>query len=571
MPNANVLERKPRPQGHLINILKATKAHHPNFTLLLGAGASVSSGVKAACSMIEDWRKCYCDCYRNGEPADEFLKKQTWYKTAEEYSVLFELLYDQPSQRREYIESQIESASPSWGYIYLVNLIRSRVFNTVFTTNFDDLLNEACYSFSQDVRPIVCAHDSSIKSVRITSRRPKIIKLHGDFLFDNIKNTTRELESLEDNMRDKFKQYAPEAGLIVVGHGGNDRSVMDTINSLLRSDHNFPHGVYWCVRPDADVSQKVVNLSRFPRFALVEIHGYDEFFAELHEELGVSLPPSMANPYQALSGRLNALLNKVKVDLGQKVHPVMDRDIKNLAAIIRQQSGQNANAPEEKKQGLISVPYQFLAEVAMHEKDPPAAMKYIIAQLREKPTIEAFTTAIQFLRQHWEPQFAEELFVLAKKSPEMFAKQPMPLLDFALPFIAQGKYERADEVLDWAISLHSDRGKVHPYFHINKGQIKRHQKIPFTAEERIYFTTLKESISAPLLVRWGAAILLEDFNTAADILNLHSDKQLGTPRSEIEEWPIYKLISKEFVDGTEIKPARLDEEEPPSADAISEQ
>ena len=85
-----------------------------------------------------------------------------------------------------------------------MKLIAAGYFNTVFTTNFDDLLNEAFYRFSH-VRPVVCAHDSSISGVTITSDRPKIIKLHGDYLFDNIKTTLRETESLEMNMRMNFR------------------------------------------------------------------------------------------------------------------------------------------------------------------------------------------------------------------------------------------------------------------------------------------------------------------------------------------------------------------------------
>ncbi len=298
-----------KPQKHLINILKNTKNHHPNFTLFLGAGASVTSDVKPAKKLIEDWRTAYSDMY---DEEGRVLDEQYWYNKPQEYSVLFEMLYDQPSQRREFIESCIENATPSWGYIYLVNLLKNRHFNTIFTTNFDDLVNEACYTFSDSLRPLVCAHDSSINSVRLTSDRPKIIKLHGDFLFDNIKNTVRELESLESNMREKFKQYASEFGLIVVGYAGNDRSVMDTLNTLLFTGEHFPHGIYWCVRQDTkfeDLSEPLKALSRFPNFHLIKIDGFDEFFAEIHQSLECELQQEVSDPYNALVKKLNNTFN----------------------------------------------------------------------------------------------------------------------------------------------------------------------------------------------------------------------------------------------------------------------
>ncbi|GLT13887.1 hypothetical protein GCM10007931_08610 [Vibrio algivorus] len=260
-----------------------------------------------------DWRNTYNNMYSYEDQDKEPIKKQYWYDKPQEYSILFETLYDQPSQRREFVESCIVDAKPSWGYIYLVNLLKKKNFNTIFTTNFDDLVNEACYTFSDSLRPIVCAHDSSINSVRLTSERPKIIKLHGDFLFDNIKNTVRELESLESNMREKFKQYATEFGMIVLGYAGNDRSVMDTLNTLLFTGEHFPHGVYWCVRKNTNfdsLSEQLKALTRFPNFHLVEIDGFDEFFAEVHEALECELQQEVADPYTALVKKLNHTFKK---------------------------------------------------------------------------------------------------------------------------------------------------------------------------------------------------------------------------------------------------------------------
>ncbi|EEU9246470.1 hypothetical protein F0S13_21735, partial [Escherichia coli] len=141
---------KRKPQKHLINILKTTKDHHPNFTLFLGAGASISSGIKSAGKMIEEWRASYIDMH-----GEEKLKSNIWYGQSNEYSELFEALYDQPTQRREFIENCIVNSTPSWGYVYLVNLLKNKTFNTIFTTNFDDLINEACYTFSNNLRPVV--------------------------------------------------------------------------------------------------------------------------------------------------------------------------------------------------------------------------------------------------------------------------------------------------------------------------------------------------------------------------------------------------------------------------------
>ncbi|GAI33140.1 unnamed protein product, partial [marine sediment metagenome] len=227
---------------------------------------------------------------------DEWLEKQSWYDTDDEYAVLFELMYDEASLRRAYVEGSLRDAHPGWGYAYLTNLLRHNVFNVVFTVNFDDLLNEACYLYS-DVRPLVCAHDSAVSGMRITSARPKIIKLHGDFLFDSIKNTVRELETLESNMREKLKQFAREYGLVVVGYSGRDRSVMDVLDTLVRQDEYFKQGIYWCeLEGEEKRGKRLSTLLRRDNVYLVKIAGFDELMAEISHKAGCGLPREVAEP-----------------------------------------------------------------------------------------------------------------------------------------------------------------------------------------------------------------------------------------------------------------------------------
>lgn len=213
-------ERNKRDKNHLIHLIGRRSNRTPNFAFLIGAGASATSGVKTTTHMIAEWRLQLYKQSKSKNPFDVWLQKQDWYEDDDQYSILFEKVCDQSSQRRIYIEECVKDAKPSWGYIYLANIIAHNYFNVVFTPNFDDLLNEACFLYA-DLRPIVCAHDSAVVDIRVTSARPKIVKLHGDFLYDSIKNTISETETLEDNMRDKFKQFAREYGLVVIGYGGH--------------------------------------------------------------------------------------------------------------------------------------------------------------------------------------------------------------------------------------------------------------------------------------------------------------------------------------------------------------
>lgn len=277
------LQGKRRTVADLARFISTRTDQNPNYTVLLGAGCSISSSVRSATELTKEWRGEICKDITEIEEQRTHLKQKCgeWYDPNREYSSLFEKKYDLQRQRRMFVEKEVSGKTPSLGYAYLTSLVHQNYFNTIFTTNFDDLVNEAFYLYS-DQRPIVCAHDSSINSITVTSKRPKIIKLHGDYLFDDLKSTARETESLEQNMKAKFSEFAKNYGLIVVGYAGGDRSIMDVISTLLKNDEYFKGGIYWCLRSESEVSEDLRKLMWKEKVYFVEIEGFDELFSELH-------------------------------------------------------------------------------------------------------------------------------------------------------------------------------------------------------------------------------------------------------------------------------------------------
>lgn len=291
------LSAKRRTYSDLSRFISSRTSGVPNYTFLLGAGCSVSSGVRSAGDLVAEWRKEVFErlypgeVYFASEATEKLSKNQgVWYNPNREYSSLFEKNFDLPRQRRMFVEQEVSGKFPNLGYAYLIRLVDSGFINTLFTTNFDDLLTEAFFQFSQN-RPMICAHDSAISSVTVTSSRPKIIKLHGDYLFDDIKSTVRETESLEENTRRKFVEFGRNFGLVVVGYSGCDRSIMDVVHYLLRSEDHFKHGIYWCIRKGEAPSDELIKLLWRDRVYFVEIDGFDELMGQLHNDLiGTSLP-----------------------------------------------------------------------------------------------------------------------------------------------------------------------------------------------------------------------------------------------------------------------------------------
>lgn len=361
-----------RDAHHLITQILNRNEDVPNYALLLGAGASVTSGVKSAQDMILDWRSEQYERIETDKSLDDWIGEQFWYGHDDEYSILFEMMYDQPSQRRVFIEECVKPAHPTWGYVYLSNLLANKIFNVVLTTNFDDLVNEACYLYSEGVRPMVAAHDSAVSNVRLISARPKIIKLHGDFMYDNIKNSVRESETLEANTQQKFKQIAQEYGLVVIGYGGRDRSVVDTLDLLLRDEEYFEHGVYWCMRRGETPSNRLKVLLRRDRVYPVVLDGFDEFMADLHNKAQLKLPDSLARPFRVAHDRAQLF---VKSSSSLKRHPVISRDID---AVLQEL--------DKSPQDLLElIPASLMAFRYAERGDFENALKYWEQALEETP------------------------------------------------------------------------------------------------------------------------------------------------------------------------------------------
>lgn len=261
------------------------------YCMLLGAGASKSSGIRTGQDLVEGWRNIFLqkiDINFNINISVEEKKKILsdnfdWYDSENEYSSLFGKIYDLPNQRRNFIELEVNDKEPSIGYYYLNKLAENDDIQTFFTTNFDDLLEQA-FVYNKK-RPIVCPHDSSVKNISITSRRTKIIKLHGDFLFTTLRSTQNETQNLKENMRNKFEEFLKNYGLIVLGYAGFDNSIMDVLRDLVKKSDYLNNGVYWCIKKEdfdkKKISPKLIELLKCYKVYYILIDNFDSFCAQL--------------------------------------------------------------------------------------------------------------------------------------------------------------------------------------------------------------------------------------------------------------------------------------------------
>jgi Tfp pilus assembly protein PilF len=223
---------------------------HAKFTFFLGAGCSISSGILGASGMVKDWlRRLKIIKKMNDEQFREWtLLKLPNYAddiAANYYGIVMEELFFSPQERQTEIEHLIEGKDPGFGYAILAQLITHEFFgkycNLVLTTNFDDLVADALYIYTNK-KPLNIPHESLIGFAKIRDFRPTIIKVHGDARLAPL-NTEVEISNIDDKLKETLKTFFSDTALVFIGYGGNDKSILDTLSEIPIKD--LPNLIFW--------------------------------------------------------------------------------------------------------------------------------------------------------------------------------------------------------------------------------------------------------------------------------------------------------------------------------------
>lgn len=290
----------------------------PNIMWFLGAGTSAAAGIPTANNMIWDFRRTiYCstqrvpvrNCPDLGDPSlrarlRSFFEARGAFPpegSDEEYAAYFEAAYPNEADRRRYLQRAVESAVPSYGHVALAALAKLDKARTIWTTNFDRMVEDAIVSvFGSSGKLVVAALDNAdlAKQAIDESRFPLLVKLHGDFHSRRLKNTDAELRNQDGRLRAALVDACKRNGLAVVGYSGRDSSVMDALDEAATDGGSFPFGLYWFHRPDHPPLPRVLRLISTARTNGIEAHlieaeTFDEVLGDLLH-LIENIPPEVA-------------------------------------------------------------------------------------------------------------------------------------------------------------------------------------------------------------------------------------------------------------------------------------
>lgn len=314
----NISQKTPE---ELIRIIKNTP--DGSYAFLIGAGTSRPEPAEIPLAK-EMERKFKSEIY--AEENDREKDLNSWANDFEEkhgkrdqsdYSFWFQKVCPNREARQTRITELVDGAKPPLGQLILAKLMQDGVVSHVFTPNFDDLLVNASIDLPGR-RPLFVDHDARASRVQYSIDRPAIIKLHGDYKHYT-RNTDSETKELDENIKNAFKQSLQRYGLVVVGYGGRDESIMSVLNETEISDK----GLYWCKLDDSDLNTEVKSLLHKKDDAyLVNIEGSEGLFSEfINRTNEFNLPDSdlFVKRAEEIGDRIDDLVEKKDgLDIGYK-------------------------------------------------------------------------------------------------------------------------------------------------------------------------------------------------------------------------------------------------------------
>lgn len=276
-------------ENELINSLNIINGEDVMF--LLGAGCSIQSGCLAANKLINEFKKrIFCSAHGisfdlNPQFDDERLNNEIneYFKddlTNNPYSYYFEKCFPDSIDRNQFIKEKFHSVKPSFGYLCFADYLISKGARNVLTTNFDLLIERAIRKLDENFDLTNVSENEN----PILNSRLNIIKLHGDYNYDSLKNTENELHKLDENLANKLLNQEAKK-IVILGYSGQDQSVMDFLYKYVDAYPNV--SIIWCGIEESCENEKINRLiSKTPNSSFVTISGFDSLFEKYYKTYG---------------------------------------------------------------------------------------------------------------------------------------------------------------------------------------------------------------------------------------------------------------------------------------------
>lgn len=268
--------------------------------VFLGAGGSVSSGVPSAQQCIWEWKRSIFLTNNPGlenqftelslasvqRKIQQWLDRQKSYPregAPDEYGFYIKNCFPIVGDRRAFFANIIRKARPHTGYRLLCHLAQIDLIRSVWGTNFDGLPARAVANFP--LSPIEVGIDSQHRLPRTLAKGELLcVSMHGDYRYDDLKNTSEELQQQEASLRAVLVDELRNTPFIVCGYSGRDQSVMEAFHAAYARQGSG--SLYWCGFSDLDIPNHIADLIHYARrnghqAYYVPTQGFDDVFTRI--------------------------------------------------------------------------------------------------------------------------------------------------------------------------------------------------------------------------------------------------------------------------------------------------
>ncbi|MEX0803140.1 MAG: SIR2 family protein [Candidatus Binatia bacterium] len=319
-------------------------SHNPPFTLIVGGGFShgVIPVSREMIPMIPQWVHKEV----NSLDAESEFEKRFWAKLSKErdfqlvenglpelrsgdhvsrvYTAAMLQGLPTPYLRRKFFRGLCRNAEHriNLAHLYLASILHaqdtdewknrgySRFCSTIFTTNFDPLLQIALqlvsklYYMTDRPQTLETPHDEENDAIHL-------IYTHGSIHQAALANTKQEIRRFANLQARQLPGYFRRHGVIVIGYSG----WIDSCMTALTQCDQFDHNLYWCdiCRGDSAKTSLRQNVYKFlvnhaDNAFYVRIDSADSIMQQIHEALKLGIAPSMiSNPLPPLLDRFRQI------------------------------------------------------------------------------------------------------------------------------------------------------------------------------------------------------------------------------------------------------------------------
>ena len=301
------------------SLVSSIQASPGIYAVLLGSGVSSAAQVPTGWQIkLNLVRRLAATKKVSPEPGPEVWYERVYGK-APNYSELLEEFGKTPAERQQLLRRYFEPTDterehgikvPTEAHYAIASLVKQEYIRVIITTNFDRLMENALEGVG--IVATVLSNEQQIKrAVPLIHTPCCVLKVHGDYLDPDIRNTPEELASYGPELSSLLNRILSEFGLIVCGWSAEWDVALSGAVYKAKSESGW-FSTHWAVY--GTPSSEARRLIKQCKATEITIGSADEFFVELQHGVEAIEGQMMTQPLSpaVAVGRLKRYLPEPK-------------------------------------------------------------------------------------------------------------------------------------------------------------------------------------------------------------------------------------------------------------------